>query len=189
MSTQSQAGRRSDLAATLPLVRGPLLWMVPAIITVHNLEELAGMPAALLAMPGKIPAGIPVGILQFPPSPVQFMLALLIVTVLPYIFASLTLAGERPGTRRLGILLLAGTQAVMLVNVFSHLGMARLLGGYAPGIVTALALNLPFSVLFFGSALRQGWLARHDLPWLALAALLVHSIGLLALMWMVGYLA
>lgn len=178
MSALSRADTRTGVSTRL------LLWLVPMLITVHNLEELAGMPAVLVELPRKVPAGIPVGILPFPPSPAEFTLALVVVTTLPFLFAALAQFGKTPRTRRNGVLLLAGTQAVMLLNVLSHLGSAVMLGGYAPGMITALAVNLPFSLLFFATALRQGWLIRKNLPWLALAAVLFHGPGLIALLWL-----
>lgn len=178
MRAVSRVEPRSGLSIRL------LPWMVPALITLHNMEELAGMPAVIVELPRKIPAGIPVGILHFPPSPAEFLLALVIVTVLPYLFAALAQLGRSPRARRTGMVLLSGTQAVMLLNVLSHLGSAALLRGYAPGMVTALALNLPFSLLFFGMALRQGWLVKRHLLWLALAAVLFHGPGLLGLLWL-----
>ena len=165
MSALSRAETRTGVSARL------LLWLVPVLITLHNLEELAGMPAVLVELPRKIPAGLPVGILPFPPSPAEFTLAVVIVTALPFLFAGLAQFARKPRTRRTGVLLLAGTQAVML-------------RGYAPGMVTALAVNLPFSLLFFSTALRQGWLVKRNLPWLALAAVLFHSFGLIALLWL-----
>lgn len=180
MSALSRAETRTGVSARL------LLWLVPVLITLHNLEELAGMPAVLVELPRKIPAGLPVGILPFPPSPAEFTLAVVIVTTLPFLFAGLAQYARNPRTRRNGVLLLAGTKAVMLLNVLSHLGSAVLLRGYAPGMITSLAINLPFSLLFFSTALRQGWLVKRNLPWLALVAVLAHSLGLVGLFWLVS---
>lgn len=163
-----------------------LFWLVPVLFTLHNFEEYLTMPPVMVELPRRIPAGIPMGILPFPPSGEEFILALGIVTFLPYLFAALAQFGKTPRTRRTGVLLLAGTQAVLLLNVLSHMGSAVLLRGYAPGMVTSLAVNLPFSLLFFSTALRQGWLVKRNLPWLALAAVLAHSLGLIGLFWLVS---
>lgn len=166
-----------------------LLWLVPALLTLHNFEEYLTMPPVMAELPSRIPAGVPMGILPFPPSGAEFMLALGIVTLLPYLFAAMAHFGRSPRTRRTGAMLMAGTVAVMLLNVLSHLGSAVLLRGYAPGIVTSLAVNLPFSLLFFSAALRQGWLERRNLRWLALGAVIAHGPGLFALMWLVSVIA
>ena len=180
MSTLSQADTRTGISARL------LLWLVPVLFTLHNFEEYLTMPPVIAELPSKIPAGIPVGILSFPPSPAEFTLSLVLVTALPFLFVALAQFGKTPRVRRTGVLLLAGTQAVLLLNVLSHLGSAVLQRGYAPGMITSLAINLPFSLLFFSTALRQGWLVKGNLPWLALAAVLAHTIGLIGLFWLVS---
>lgn len=162
--------------------RRALLWLVPLFITLHNLEELAGMRAALPAFADKLPAWVagvlPPGI--FPPTYHQFALMLLVVTVLPYLFVLLGRGRPRgPAT-----MLLTGVQTVMLINTASHVGAAALLGGYAPGLVTALVFNLPFSLYFIGSGLRQGWLKGGDFAYFVPIALLLHGPGLLGLTWL-----
>jgi hypothetical protein len=162
------------------LYRRALLWFVPLLITLHNLEEILGMPALLADLPNRLPGWVlnlfPPGV--FPPSRRQFLVMLLVVTVLPYLFALFPGAGRARGLRTT---LLAGTQAVMLVNVFSHVFSALFVRGYVPGLGTALVCNLPFSLYFFRQGLKTGWLRDSDLGPLALAALLFHSAGLLGL--------
>ena len=138
MSALSRADTRIGVSARL------LLWLVPVLFTLHNFEEYLTMPPVMVELPRRIPAGIPVGILPFPPSPAEFTLALGIVTALPYLFAALAQFAETPRARGNGVLLLVGTQAVMLLNVLSHLGSAVFLRGYAPGIITSLVINLQF---------------------------------------------
>ncbi len=161
--------------------RRALLWLVPLFITVHNLEEIAFLPKFLEALPSKIPAWaarlLPAGVL--PPTVHQYIDALLVVTVLPYAFALLRGSGHERGPRTL---LLAGTQMVMLVNVLSHLALMNIWNGYVPGLVTALACNLPFSLFFFASGLRQGWLRWNDFAYLLPFAILLHGPGLIGLM-------
>ena len=70
----------------------------------------------------------------------------------------------------------------MLVNVFSHLATWNLSSGYVPGLVTALAFNLPFSLTFIGMGLRGGWLRATDFAYLVPAAILMHWPGLFGLM-------
>jgi hypothetical protein len=163
------------------LSRRALLWLVPLFITLHNLEEMAFLPGILAEIPGKISAWavklFPVGV--FPPSYRTFLVVLLAVMVLPYAFASL---GGASRVRGLRTFLLTGSQAVMFVNVFSHLAMMNIWNGYVPGLVTALAFNLPFSLFFFASGLRQGWLRWNDFAYLLPFAILLHGPGLLGLM-------
>lgn len=161
--------------------RRALLWLVPLFIVLHNLEEMAFMPRLLADLPGKLPAWaanwLPEG--YFPPSYRQFLFMLLVVTVLPYSFALLGGAKRERGPRTF---LLAGTQMVMLVNVLSHVVSMNIMGGYVPGLASALAINLLFSLYFFGAGLRQGWLKWGDFAYLAPVAVVLHGPGLLGLM-------
>jgi hypothetical protein len=162
------------------LSRRALLWLVPLFITVHNLEEMAFMPGLLANWPDKIPGWLakllPAGI--FPPTYHQFLVLLLVVTVLPYAFALLG-GAKRP--RGLRTFLLSGAQLVMLINVLSHIVSMNVWNGYVPGLVTSLAIILPFSLYFFVTALRQGWLRWSDFGVLGVAALVAHGPGLIGL--------
>ncbi|RPJ38233.1 MAG: HXXEE domain-containing protein, partial [Chloroflexi bacterium] len=109
----------------------------------------------------------------------QYGIALLVVTGLPYAFAFLG-GSRRPRAPR--TLLLAGTQMVMLLNILSHVGSMNLFNSYVPGLVSSLAIILPFSLYFFASALREGWLRGSDFLYLVPAAVILHGPGLVGLM-------
>jgi hypothetical protein len=162
------------------LSRRALLWLVPLFITLHNLEEMAFMPGFLANLPGKIPAWaanlLPAG--SFPPTYRQFLFAVLAVTVLPYAFALLGGAKRERGARTF---LLVEAQVVVLVNVISHVVSMNIMGGYVPGLVSALAFNLPFSLYMFGTGLRQGWLRWVDFAYLLPVGIVLYGPGLLGL--------
>lgn len=161
--------------------RRALLWLVPLWITLHNLEELVTMPSALASLPAKIPGWLEsqFRLQSLIPTDRQFELMLLIVTVLPYLFACLGGVRRERGPRTW---LLVGTQAVMLVNVLSHLGMMLYSRGYVPGLITALAINLPFSLYVWSAGVKNHWLRWSDLGVLLPVALVVHLLGLFGLM-------
>ena len=150
-----------------------LIWLVPACITIHNLEEALFMPAFLQARNSSMP-----GFLQRLLPPItyrQLLISLIIVTTIPYLIAWLAIL-KREGER--GIQVLLGLQIVMLFNVFAHAWMAVVMRGYAPGVVTAFAINLPFSYYFMRRALREGWVSRRALALLIPIGLLIHVVGL-----------
>jgi hypothetical protein len=165
--------------------RSILLWLIPVCFTFHNLEEALTIPRFLAALLARLPASIQkiVPVVNYS----QYLIALMIVTILPYLFI---LAYQFSHKKRLPLYLLLGTQMVVFINVFSHVSMAVLLRGYAPGVVTALLVNLPFSIYLFHRALREAWINRHDLVMLVLVGLLLHGPGLWALLrasaWIVG---
>jgi Protein of unknown function with HXXEE motif len=152
---------------------------VPAILTVHNLEELLAMPRVLPTLADRLPEAVR-GV--FPSiTMAQFAAALAVATVVPWALALLALAGRRGALR-----LLLVVQATMLVNVASHLGSAAMLGGYAPGLATALALNLPFSIYLLRRARREQWIGPRAWTLLFPLALLVHGPLLVGLLWILG---
>jgi hypothetical protein len=67
--------------------------------------------------------------------------------------------------------------------VLWHVTAAILLfDGYAPGLLTAVLLNLPFSVYLIGRAGKENWVSRRALWALLPSALLAHALsGLLVL--------
>jgi len=178
--------RRAQLQALAQLHRGEprlprlgrryLLWLVPLLLTLHNLEEAVFMKGFLSRFADKLPVlpAVTYG---------QFLLALGLVTLAPYAFAA-----SGPLERRSrAFLLVLGTQMVVLVNVAAHVATAVWARGYAPGLVTALLVNLPFSIFLFRRALRGAWVRSRDLAWLLVAALLVHGPGLVGLMVLAGW--
>jgi hypothetical protein len=164
------------IAELLELSRRTALLLVPVLVTIHNAEEALFMPAALRSLPGRVPAEFAGMIPSYP----RFLVALGIVTAMAW---AIWLFGR---THRIGVVLLLLLQTVMLVNVVSHVGAAILLRGYAPGLATALALNLPFSIHLLRCAVSEGWIARRTLPLLGIGAVLVHGPGILGMMWIAG---
>ncbi|HEU4561743.1 MAG TPA: HXXEE domain-containing protein [Longimicrobium sp.] len=168
----------ADHRAHLSRISQPAaLLLVPTLLTIHNAEEALFMPAALRSLPGRVPAEFARVIPSYP----QFLVALAIVTALAWVIW--LLGRERHG----GVVLLLLLQTVMLVNVVAHVGAAILLRGYAPGLVTALALNLPFSIYLLRRAVAEGWPTRRSLASLVIVAVLMHGQGIVWLMWIAGH--
>lgn len=113
----------------------------------------------------------------------QFLIALLIITIIPYLVALLWLS------RTWAVYLLVGFQVVMLINVFAHTLMAMFLRGYAPGLITALLINLPFSVYLLRRAVHENWMSKRAVLWMFPAGLLVHGPVLAGLMLLSGLIA
>jgi hypothetical protein len=156
-----------------------LLLAVPALLTLHNLEELLAMPRALPAVQARLPDAAR-ALLPSVTLP-MFAAALAVATVLPWVFAAMALAG-----RRGGVFLVLLVQATLLVNVASHLAFAALLRGYAPGLATAVLVNLPFGIHLLRRARREGWTGRRAWSLLLPLALVVHGPVLIGLLWISG---
>jgi hypothetical protein len=156
-----------------------VVWWIPILVLVHNLEEAIAATRLWPVLSARLRdgAGVELG------DPQGFYAALAIVTALPFaVVAWSTRRADRPGRVWAALLV----QAVMLLNVFPHAFAAAALRSYSPGLATALVLNLPFSILLYRRATREQWVSRRALAWLAPAALLVHGPGLFVLLWVTG---
>lgn len=152
-----------------------LLLLVPLFLTIHNGEEALTMPAFIEKRNAAVSGGF------IPPIAYrQFLLALLIITVIPYVIALVWL------NRRWAAYLLVGLQVVMLINVFAHTLLAIFWGGYTPGLVTAFLINLPFSLYLLRRAVREGWMSKRAVALMFPVGLLVHGPALAGLMLLSG---
>jgi hypothetical protein len=151
-----------------------LIWGVPAAVLVHNVEEALTVDRhapAVLAL-------VPDAVRRFMPSRHYIYDALVVATVIP-IGLALVARRDRRSWATYGLLLVA---AVMLVNVIWHSVAAALLGGYAPGVVTAVAVNLPVMALALRWARRESWLSNGALWMYVGIGVMLHGAGLLALL-------
>lgn len=154
--------------------RKMLLWLVPVFLTLHNLEEALTMPAFIERRNATVSGSLP------PITYSQFLTALVIITLIPYMVALFWIG------RRWAAYLLVGLQAVMLINVLAHSLLALSFGGYTPGLITALLINLPFSLYLLRRAVREGWMSRSALVWIFPIGLLIHGPALAGLMLLSG---
>jgi len=145
-------------------------------MTLHNAEEALFIPRALPVIAGRLPASL-AGAL---PAAEQMHVALAVVTVVPWL---VWLLGVRRRETRLGARLLLLLQCLMLVNVGWHAAAAVVLGGYTPGLATALAFNLPFSIYLLRRAAVERWATRRVLAGLLALALFIHGPAAGVLLW------
>jgi hypothetical protein len=158
------------------------LWLVPILLAVHNLEEAIFVRRVLLAAKEQLPRMLhhAVGGVSYS----QFIVALLIVTTIPFVAAAAGRLEKRGGVT---VYLLLAIQAVMLLNVFSHVGGLLFLRGYSPGLPTALLINFPFSVYLLHRAARERWVSRTAFVSLLPVALVLHGPVLIGLMLLAGF--
>lgn len=116
-------------------------WAVFGAFALHNLEEAAAAPAYFERAADRMP--IPW------PAPEPFQAATAAVTAAGLALTLVAVRRHRPDLTTL-------LATIMLVNVVvPHVPLAIASGGYAPGLITALLLNLPIDLL---------WLTRHRRP-------------------------
>jgi hypothetical protein len=154
------------------------LWLLPLVLALHNLEEGVFFPRYLPRVLDRLPPGVRDWI--GPVSLREMGVALVLATVIPAGFC--LWAAVRPGSRTALWLVLA-MWATLLLNVAWHVAAALVLfGGYAPGVATAVGLNLPLSMLVLRRAATEQWLSRRARWALVPAAVVFHLPGALGVM-------
>lgn len=151
------------------------LAIIPVALLVHNLEEAFTIGPALPGLESTW--GGLLGHSLTLPSPQQYDHALVIVTGIA--FAALLFARLwDPASYALVVL-----QAVMTLNVLAHVLGTVFLGGYAPGVVTAVLVEAPTSGVVFHRLRESRWMSRGQWRLLPFLAALLHGpalVGLLA---------
>ena len=154
--------------------------LLAVVIALHNAEE-AVTAGAYLPRVGEYVARVPVlRDAGLPPSLPQLYTALLIVTLVPGAIIGWATTGRDSASKREVVAVIA---AALLWNVFlPHLSAMVVFRGYAPGGLTALAVNLPFCVLFFRRSLREGMLTRRQMTFAMILGLFLLVIAPLLLL-------
>ncbi len=151
-----------------------LLWGVPSLLAIHNLEEAPFMEKWSKELPLPIHPIV---------STKQFVAAVSLLTIAGF---AITYFGITTSNQPVGISIILGVQMVMLVNVFMpHLATAIRFRKYSPGIITGLLLNLPFSIYLFQRAMQEGFMAW-QLVWILLAIAPFASITLITISLQIG---
>lgn len=154
------------------------VWLLPLVLSLHNLEEAVLFPGYLPRVLSRLPAGAREWI--GPIGSGEMVVALVLATAIPLAFS--LWAAVRPASRTALWLVLA-MGATLLLNVAWHVTAALMLfGGYAPGLVTAVVLNLPLSVLVLRRAAAEQWISPRARRALLPAAIIFHLPGALGLM-------
>lgn len=118
-------------------------WLFPVAITLHNLEEAIWLPA-WSKQAGKWHRQV---------SPSAFRFAVAVLTVLAFI---VTIWSAKAGPESAGAYLLAGCALAVLLNVLvPHLLATVALRRYMPGLGTAIALNLPVTIMLLRRAFAE----------------------------------
>ena len=105
--------------------------------SIHNLEEALTMSRWYESNEAKLPT---IGYIQVSTIQQIFPIALTIATLLLFLIPIWAIY-KKWDIRILGIVL-----GIFLVNAIQHVLTTIVFGGYSPGVITALILNLPLSV-------------------------------------------
>lgn len=121
-------------------------WFIPIILAVHNLEEALTMPQWMSEHLPMLRSAISLfEHLHF--STTQLYISLSLVTIIPMLVTFICLQGKRTAVKTSILLIM---QAIIFWNaLMPHISGLFVLGMYNPGAVTAMMLNVPFSVFLY----------------------------------------
>jgi hypothetical protein len=129
-----------------------LLWLVPVLLAVHNLEEAPFMESWSKKLPFKFPFSI---------TTRQFVIAVTFLTIAGFL---LTYVALEYLENEAGYLIILGMQAILLFNAFvPHVATTVRFRLYSPGVVTAVLLIIPFSFYLFRRAFHENILNGNQL--------------------------
>jgi len=153
------------------LSRNTVLALIGVTLVLHTIEEYLTFPA-FLSSANRLPSWLPPpGLL---PNTQSLHVALVMATVLP--LAVITWAILRP--RKALLVSVLFLECVLLVNAGWHILAAWVTGGYAPGVITAVLINLPFGVYVLRRAVREQWIHARTAWQLLAIALVLHIAAL-----------
>ena len=155
-----------------------LVWAVPLVILLHNTEEALTMPRwAAEHLPAVLQA-FSIHLSRVPTAD-ELYAALAMGTFMPILIALLAYWN---GPRTLALYLLSGIQGIMLANAFvPHLVGTIILRRYTPGVVTAVLVVIPFSILWFRRILERGFAERRPLMISIVVGAVVYPLAMMVL--------
>ena len=163
-----------------------ILWYIPMLLLVHNLEEALTMPQWIFHHQEMLCTVVPF-FKNFTFTATQLYLSLIQLSVIPVIISAYCIRGEL--TKR-SVMLLMILQSIIFINALvPHLIGTIILQMYNPGTVTAVIFNIPFTFYLFSRLVREGIIGSKDvrkamiagvmlyLPAVYLNHLMAHSIA------------
>jgi hypothetical protein len=149
--------------------RKAVLALIGATFVLHAIEEYLTFPA-FLSSPSSLPPWLPPA--RFLQDSHDFRAALVMLTVV--VVAVISWAVRRPSGVPLILSLLI--EAILLVNAAWHIFASFARSGYAPGVITAVVVNLPFGIYVLRRAVKEQWIWRRVAWQLICIALALHLV-------------
>ncbi len=153
--------------------RNAVLALIAVTLAIHNAEEYFAFPLFMGSLGRQLSGWLPAPALQH--SVTNLHIALVLATVLPAIFIVWAIFSRRQWLLIAALLV----EAVLLVNAFAHTLAAVLRGGYVPGLITAVLINLPFGIYVFRRAVRDRWI-RPSVAWQLIAVAVALHVAWLS---------
>jgi hypothetical protein len=153
------------------LSRNTVLALIGATLVLHTTEEYLTFPA-YLSSAKRLLRLLPLP--EFLQNSQSQRVALVMAAVLP--LAVIAWAILRP--RKALLVSVLFLEYILLVNAGWHILAAWARGGYAPGVITAVMINLPFSGYVLRRAVKEQWIPSRMVWQLTGMALVLHIAAL-----------
>ena len=187
MSNNSQA-RSATYQETGGRNLARVLWLLPVIFIIHDGEELLTMPGWIakhqrelehLARMNETTAEI---VRSLPTTKTQVAVAIGFIFLL---FVAVTAGASSSRRRGPWLYAYASLLGVLFLHVFTHIAQAILVGGYAPGLIGAVAAIIPGALYIYKRLFEARLLTLKSAAVTALigfalfvpGAMLAHQIG------------
>jgi hypothetical protein len=157
--------------------RNAVLALIGLTLVLHNTEEYFTFPTFLSSPGGRLSGWFslagPLHISR------ELHVALVLATVLPLLVIAWAILSQHKALL-VAVLLV---ESVLLVNVGAHVLASLLEGGYAPGLITAVLINLPFGIYVLRRAVREQWI-RAKVAWQLIGvSVVLHAVWLSSGFW------
>jgi hypothetical protein len=161
-----------------------LIWLLPLVYLIHNTEEGLTMVGWL----GEQSSALPELFYKFLPKSfcgkfsIIRTLTLIITVLLPLILVFFQRYKEK---YKFIVLLFVLASWITFINGSQHIIFTLLLKTYTPGVVTALFVNLPFSLGLVISLEREyTWLRAQRIKWLVVS--IICYLPLIFIIWIIA---
>mgnify|MGYP000937134172 CR=1 FL=1 len=134
---------------------------LPFLFAMHNAEESLSM----VEFSARHMAGF------HSVTQVQFLPALVLITGAAFILCYMAVGRFGRGVWAYVPLWI---QSILFFNAFSHIAITIHSGEAAPGVYTAVLVNIPFALALFRGALREGFVTARGAFWSAVAGLVLY---------------
>ncbi len=134
---------------------------LPFLFALHNAEESLSM----VEFSSRHMAGF------HSVTQVQFLSALVLITAAAFVLCFMAVG--RFG-RGIWTYVPLWIQSILFFNAFSHIAITIHSGEAAPGVYTAVLVNIPFALVLFRRAFREGFVTARRAAYAAVAGLVLY---------------
>lgn len=165
-----------------------ILWLLPIVFIIHDGEELLVIPSWIashqqelnqLAKMSEVAAKL---MRSLPTTTKQVAIA---IGFILFLFIAVTVGASMSSKRGFWVYAYASLLGGLFLHVFTHIAQAMFVGGYAPGVISAVAAVIPGTLYIYKRLFDAKFLTLKSAAFAALigltlfvpGAMLAHQIG------------